>query len=46
MSKRNRFNYLSKPTFDELMAQATEVGQILGGLRLSVERRRDHCAGN
>jgi four helix bundle protein len=33
--------YLSRPTFDQLMAHATEVGQILGGLRLSVERRRD-----
>jgi four helix bundle protein len=33
--------YLSFPTFEGLMAQATEVGQILGGLRLSVERRRD-----
>jgi four helix bundle protein len=33
--------YLSFPTFESLMAQATEVGQILGGLRLSVERRRD-----
>ena len=33
--------YISLPTFDRLMAQATEVGQILGGLRLSVERRRD-----
>ncbi|HKB65434.1 MAG TPA: four helix bundle protein [Pyrinomonadaceae bacterium] len=33
--------YISLPTFDRLMAQATEVGQILGGLRQSVERRRD-----
>ena len=33
--------YISLPTFEGLMAQATEVGQILGGLRLSVERRRD-----
>ena len=33
--------YLSRPTFEELMAQAREVGQILGGLRLSVERKRD-----
>jgi len=33
--------YMSLPTFDRLMAQATEVGQLLGGLRLSVERRRD-----
>jgi four helix bundle protein len=33
--------YLLPPTFDALMAQATEVGQILGGLRLSVERRRE-----
>ena len=33
--------YLGLPAFERLMAQATEVGQILGGLRLSVERRRD-----
>ncbi len=33
--------YLSLSMFEGLMAQATEVGQILGGLRLSVERRRD-----
>lgn len=33
--------YLREPTFKALMAQATEVGQILGGLRLSVERRRE-----
>ena len=33
--------YIGLQTFEGLMAQATEVGQILGGLRLSVERRRD-----
>ena len=33
--------YISLSTFDRLMAQGTEVGQIIGGLRLSVERRRD-----
>ena len=33
--------YLSIPTFEGLMVQASEVGMILGGLRLSVERRRD-----
>jgi four helix bundle protein len=33
--------YLKLPMFNALMGQATEVGQILGGLRLSVERRRD-----
>jgi four helix bundle protein len=33
--------YISLPTFDRLMAQATEVGRILGGLRQTVERRRD-----
>jgi four helix bundle protein len=33
--------YLSPPIFEGLMSQAKEVGQILGGLRLSVERRRD-----
>ncbi len=33
--------YLSTETFGTLMSQATEVGQILGGLRASVERRRN-----
>ena len=33
--------YLDLPTFEALMRQATEVGQILGGLRRSVERRRE-----
>jgi four helix bundle protein len=33
--------YLKTSAFETLMAQATEVGQILGGLRLAVERRRD-----
>jgi len=33
--------YLSTSVFDGLMAQATEVGLIIGGLRLSVERRRN-----
>jgi four helix bundle protein len=32
--------YLSKETFDRLMAQASEVGYIIGGLRASVERKR------
>jgi len=33
--------YLSTSVFDGLMAQATEVGLIIGSLRLSVERRRN-----
>jgi four helix bundle protein len=33
--------YLSTSEFETLMTQATEVGQVLGGLRLSVERRRE-----
>ena len=33
--------YLSRSVFDGLMVQATEVGLIIGGLRLSVERRRN-----
>jgi four helix bundle protein len=33
--------YIDLPTFEVLMRQATEVGQILGGLRRSVERRRE-----
>jgi four helix bundle protein len=32
---------LSRDIFNELMGKATEVGQIVGGLRASVERRRD-----
>ena len=37
--------YLDLPTFEALMAQATEVGQILGGLRVAVERRREALRG-
>jgi four helix bundle protein len=33
--------YLDEQTFKALLSQAGEVGQVLGGLRLSVERRRD-----
>ncbi len=33
--------YISREVFDELMATATEVGRIVGGLRAAVERRRD-----
>ena len=33
--------YLSSTEFEALMNQATEVGLILGGLRISVEKRRD-----
>ena len=33
--------YFPQSTFEDLMTQASEVGQVLGGLRLSVERRRD-----
>ena len=33
--------HLSPSVFEDLMIKATEVGQILGGLRLSVERRRE-----
>jgi four helix bundle protein len=33
--------YLNSQTFETLMAQAGEVGRMLGGLRLSVERRRN-----
>lgn len=32
--------YLNADAFGGLMTQASEVGQILGGLRASVERRR------
>ncbi|HUQ31006.1 MAG TPA: four helix bundle protein [Pyrinomonadaceae bacterium] len=33
--------YLKQEIFSGLMMRATEVGQIIGGLRTSVERRRD-----
>jgi len=32
--------YLDQNTFEPLMAQAIEVGQIIGGLRAAVDRRR------
>jgi four helix bundle protein len=37
--------YLNPPTFAGLMTQATEVGRILGGLRVAVERRREALRG-
>jgi four helix bundle protein len=33
--------YINKESFDELLQMATEVGQVIGGLRASVERRRN-----
>jgi four helix bundle protein len=33
--------YLSEETFDKLTSMAIEVGYIIGGLRKSVEQRRD-----
>ena len=33
--------HIGPSVFEDLMTKATEVGQILGGLRLSVERRRE-----
>jgi four helix bundle protein len=33
--------YLNQEVFSELMMKAGEVGQIIGGLRTSVERRRN-----
>ncbi len=33
--------YMNQETFDKLMRQAIEVGQIIGRLRASVERKRD-----
>src|ERR1043166_8495535 len=32
--------YLNEPQFQELMFDATEAGQVIGGLRVSVERRK------
>ena len=34
-------HYITQEVFNELMSKATEVGQIIGGLRLAVEKRRD-----
>src|SRR6266478_6056971 len=33
--------YLSQDTFASLMSHANEVGQVVGGLRVAVARRRD-----
>lgn len=33
-------DYIPKPHFTQLMSIATEVGQVVGGLRLSVEKRK------
>ena len=33
-------DYIPQPRFDHLMAMATEVGLVVGGLRLSVEKRK------
>ena len=33
--------YIDASTFDALMDRAEEVGRVLGGLRASVERRKD-----
>ncbi len=35
--------YLAEADFNSLMNEAKEVGQILGGLRVSVQRRRDNA---
>jgi four helix bundle protein len=32
--------YVNEPQFQELMFEATEAGQVIGGLRVSVERRK------
>lgn len=33
-------SYLSQSQFSELMSTATEVGQVIGGLRVAVEKRK------
>ena len=33
-------DYVPEPRFKQIMSMATEVGNVLGGLRLSVERRK------
>jgi four helix bundle protein len=37
--------HLSRASFDELLTQAEELGRIIGGLRTSVERKRDEQGG-
>ena len=32
--------YVNEPQFQELMFDATEAGQVIGGLRVSVEKRK------
>ena len=32
--------YIARSNFKEVMATAVEVGQVVGGLRVSVERRK------
>jgi four helix bundle protein len=34
-------HHLAQPDFEALMQLAVETGRVIGGLRLSVERRRD-----
>lgn len=34
-------DYIDRKVFDELMSKASEVGRLVGGLRASVERKRD-----
>lgn len=38
--------YLDQPHFDRLLAQAEEVGRVIGGLRASVERKREAAHDN
>ncbi|MFY9618468.1 MAG: four helix bundle protein [Pyrinomonadaceae bacterium] len=33
-------NYITQPHFTEIMSMAGEVGQVVGGLRVSVEKRK------
>jgi four helix bundle protein len=37
--------HLSRAAFDELLTHAEELGRIIGGLRTSVERKRDEQRG-
>ena len=34
--------YITEEQFGQLLSAASEVGQIIGGLRVSVEKRRLH----
>lgn len=42
---RDIYQITREGTFDELLTQTEELGRIIGGLRTSVERKRDEQGG-